>query len=136
MNSLVARALALFFLVTATALHAQVAPVPALLNYQGRVAVGTVNFDGAGSFKFALVNTDGSVTYWSNDGTSTIGDEPAAAVSLTVAKGLYSVLLGDDSLTNMTAITPDVFANADVRLRVWFDDGTNGSQLLAPDQRL
>jgi hypothetical protein len=29
-----------------------------------------------------------------------------------------------------------VFANADVRVRVWFNDGTNGSQLLAPDQRI
>jgi hypothetical protein len=112
------------------------AQVPQLVNYQGRVAVGGVNFEGAGSFKFALVNTDGTTTYWSNDGTSTIGDEPAAAVPLAVAKGLYSALLGDVSLANMTAIPASAFANPDVRLRVWFDDGVNGSQLLAPDQRL
>jgi hypothetical protein len=36
----------------------------------------------------------------------------------------------------MTAIPASVWANADVRLRVWFNDGTNGSQLLTPDQRL
>ena len=36
----------------------------------------------------------------------------------------------------MTAIPASVWANADVRLRVWFNDGTNGSQLLAPDQRI
>ncbi|HZJ17164.1 MAG TPA: hypothetical protein VFD27_19075 [Chthoniobacteraceae bacterium] len=125
-------ALAALFL-TAT-LHAQ---VPALINYQGRVAVDGVNFDGAGQFKFALVNVDGSETFWSNDGTSFAGSEPAAAVPLTVAKGLYSVLLGDTSLgASMTDLPSTVFSNHDVRLRVWFDDGVNASQLLAPDQRL
>ena len=114
------------------------AQVPQLINYQGRVAVGTpaVNFDGSGSFKFALVNTNGTVTYWSNDGTSTAGSQPTAAVSLAVTKGLYSVLLGDATLANMTIVPATVFTNPDVRLRVWFNDGTNGSQLLAPDQRI
>lgn len=114
-------------------LHAQ---TPALLNYQGRVAVDSVNFEGVGSFRFALVNPAGDTTFWSNDGTSTIGDEPTDAVTLNVAKGLYSVLLGDTAIANMTAIAPAVFANPDVRLRVWFDDGVNASQLLAPDQRI
>ena len=192
------------------------AQVPQLLNYQGRVAVGATNFDGAGAFRFALVNagvnasvqatatavrtggfitsvtvTNGGAgygvapvvtlsggggtgataqatvaggvvteitvlnagsgytslptvgiaappasltytTYWSNDGTSTAGAQPAAAVTLTVTKGLYAVLLGDASLTNMTTLPAGVFANADVRLRVWFNDGVNGSQLLTP----
>lgn len=31
------------------------AQVPALINYQGRIAVGTTNFEGTGPFKFALV---------------------------------------------------------------------------------
>ena len=112
------------------------AQVPQLINYQGRVAVGTVNFDGSGAFKFALVNGDGTATYWSNDGTSTAGSEPTAAVTLTVTKGLYSVLLGDATLPHMTVVPATVFTNADVRLRVWFNDGTNGSQLLTPDQRI
>jgi formylglycine-generating enzyme required for sulfatase activity len=110
-----------------------------LINYQGRVAVGVVNpvnFNGSGSFKFALVNSNGTVTYSSNDGSSTAGSQPTAAVALTVTKGLYSVLLGDTSLANMTAIPNSVFTNADVRLRVWFNDGTNGSQLPTPDHRL
>ena len=125
------RALALVLTLTSTALHAQ---VPQIINYQGRVAVGSpaVNFDGSGAFKFALVNTDGTTTYWSNDGTSTTGSEPKAAVTLPVTKGLYSVLLG----ANMTPIPATVFANPDVRLRVWFNDGVNGSQLLTPDQRI
>jgi hypothetical protein len=114
-------------------LHAQ---VPQLINYQGRVVVGTINFDGSGQFKFALVNAAGTTTYWSNDGTSANGSEPTAAVTLTVTKGLYSVGLGDSSLTNMTGLPGSVFTNSDVRLRVWFNDGTHGSQLLTPDQRL
>jgi hypothetical protein len=211
----VVAAFAAAILLTVSALHAQ---VPQLLNYQGRVAVGTVNFDGTGQFKFALVDggsagiqasafaavsggkvtaisvgigglgyltpplvtitggggfgaqataniTNGLVTsitvtnggsgyllppvvtvappqapvyttYWSNDGTGTFGQEPSAAVSLSVVKGLYSVLLGDVALTNMTAVPATVFTNPDVRLRVWFDDGTNGFQRLTPDQRI
>jgi hypothetical protein len=132
MNSVIARAIPLSLLL-ASALQAQ---VPQLINYQGRVAVGAVNFNGSGQFKFALVNGDGTESYWSNDGTSAAGSEPTAAVSLTVTNGLYSVLLGDTSLANMMPIPPSVFANGDVHLRVWFDDGVNGSQLLTPDQRI
>jgi N-acetylneuraminic acid mutarotase len=112
------------------------AQVPQMLNYQGRVVVRGVNFDGRGQFKFALVDGE-SRTFWSNDGTSTDGHEPETAVRLPVINGLYSVLLGDDRhLDNMTPIPTAVFQNPDVRLRVWFDDGENGSQQLAPDQRI
>jgi hypothetical protein len=95
-----------------------------------------VNFNGTGLFKFALVNEDGSTSHWSNDDASTDGSEPAEALSLTVTKGLYSVLLRDDTVANMMAIPNSVFGNSDVHLRVWFDDGSNGSQLLTPDQRI
>lgn len=129
------RALALVLTLTSTALHAQ---VPQILNYQGRVAVGdpAVNFDGSGAFKFALVNGEGPTLLWKNDGSAG-NTEPAAAVTLTVTKGLYSVLLGDTAPPlSMTAIPSNAWANADVRLRVWFNDGTNGFQLLTPDQRI
>ena len=68
-------ALALLLTLTSATLHAQ---VPQILNYQGRVAVGDppVNFEGSGAFKFALVNADGTTTYWSNDDTSTAGSQP------------------------------------------------------------
>jgi hypothetical protein len=110
--------------------------VPMLISYQGRVVVGGTNFDGSGQFKFALVNAAGTTAYWTNDGTHLDGTEPTAAVGLTVTKGLYSVQLGDTSLPNMTAVPPSVFNNSDVRLRVWFNDGTHGSQQLAPDRRI
>lgn len=75
-------------------------------------------------------------TYWSNDGTSSSGGQPVASVPLTVTKGLYSVLLGDTTLPNMTALSARLFTNPVVLLRVWFSDGTNGFQQLAPDERL
>ncbi len=112
------------------------ASAPGIINYQGRVNVNGADFSGNGFFKFALVNGGGTSTYWSNDLTSNNGSEPAGAVPLTVTKGLYSVVLGDASLANMTVIPSTVFTNQDVRLRIWFNDGTNGSQLLTPDQRI
>ena len=40
------------------------AQIPQLINYQGRVAVQGVNFDGNGQFKFALVDATGTISYW------------------------------------------------------------------------
>lgn len=126
------RSFAILVLV-ATGLHAQ---VPQLINYQGRVAVDGLNFDGTGQFKFAFVSAAGTTTYWSNDGTSTAGAEPTASVALTVSKGLYSVLLGDATLPGMTIVPATVFTHGDVHLRVWFNDGPHGFQLLTPDKRI
>ena len=112
------------------------AAVPQMLNHQGRIAVAGVNFNGSGQFKFALVNADGSATYWSNDGTSTTGAEPISPVTLTVTKGLYSVLLGDTALANMTALPTTALDHSDVRLRIWFNDGSHDFQQISPDQRL
>jgi|SRR5579859_880969 len=112
------------------------AQVPQVISYQGRVTVNATNFTGIGQFQFALVNGAGNLTYWSNDGSSSAGSEPSAYVLLTVTKGLYSILLGDTTLANMSAIPVAVFTNADVRLRVWFNDGVTGFQQLSPDQRV
>jgi len=109
--------------------------VPAVLNYAGQVAVNGQPFDGQGLFKFALVNADGNATYWSNDGTSANGSEPAAHVSIPVNGGLYSLLLGNTAMAGMGAIDPQVFAqHGDAKLRVWFSDGVNGFQQLSPDR--
>jgi hypothetical protein len=86
------------------------------------------NFTGTGQFRFALLDGGTGATYWSN-GTS--------AVSLTVNRGLFWVLLGDTNVANMdTSIPASVFGRNDVRLRVWFNDGVAGEQQLSPDQRL
>ena len=107
---------------------------PGVLNHQGRIAVGGVNFDGAGHFKFALVDAAGTVSLWSNDASSTGGDEPTSALALPVVKGHYSTTLGEGN-----PITPSVFGeNEDVRLRVWFStDGVAGTfEQLTPDRRI
>jgi hypothetical protein len=84
-----------------------IAGVPRLIHHQGRMAVNGVNFEGTGQFKFALVS-----------------------------KGLYAAALGDTTLPNMAALSETALLGGDVWLRVWFNDGTNGSQLISPDQRL
>jgi hypothetical protein len=108
--------------------------VPSQLSYQGLVAVNGTNFNGNGHFKFALINPKGTVSHWSNDGSSSAGSQPTNQVVIPVMDGLYSVALGDTTLSNMLAISPTVFTNSNVHLRVWFDDGVSGWQTLSPDQ--
>ena len=121
------------FILLGVVLSAQA--VPPVLNYAGQVAVNDEPFDGNGLFKFALVNADGNVTYWSNDGTSTSGSEPQASVPVPVSGGLYSLLLGNTAIQGMGAVDPAVFAqHTDAKLRVWFSDGVNGFQQLSPDR--
>ena len=73
-------------------------------------------------------------TFWSNDGTSTTGEAPEAAVSIPVTNGLYSIQLGGTA-PGMSRFDTEIFANP-LSLRIWFSDGTNGFQLLSPDQPL
>ena len=127
----------LALLIVSLTTFSAVAQVPGIISHQGKITVDGTNYTGAGQFKFALVNAAGDTTYWSNDGTSASGDEPASTVSLPVARGIFSVNLGDITVVNMTQpITADTFTNSEVYLRVWFSDGVNGSQQLMPDRRI
>jgi hypothetical protein len=112
------------------------AQVPQLLQFQGRVAADGAAFSGTGQFKFALVNGDGSSTYWNHEGSSAVRQEPDSVVALPVSNGLFNVLLGDPSIPNMAPLAPGVFAQSDVRVRLWFNDGTHGFSRLEPDVRL
>ncbi|MEE9296570.1 MAG: hypothetical protein V3W34_16625 [Phycisphaerae bacterium] len=106
------------------------------LHHQGVVAVQGERFTGQGLFRFALVNPDTDVYLWTSDGSAVVHpDPPTAAVTLTTINGVYNVLLGDPSLTNMTEIPDEVFAqNDDVVLRIWFDDNNgHGTHRLTPD---
>src|ERR1017187_10026075 len=76
------------------------------------------------------------VTFWSNDGTSTAGSQPVAAVSAPVASGLFTVALGDTTLANMAAINASVFTSPNLQLRIWFSDGVNGFAALNPVQNV
>jgi hypothetical protein len=112
--------------------------VPAVISYQGQVVVSGSPYEGNGYFKFAIVNLAGTTTYWSNDGTSSGGNEPGGAVQLTVSDGLFSVLLGDTTLAGMTqALTATVFNQADRYLRVWFSTSASDPfSPLIPDTRI
>ena len=98
--------------------------------------VGSFVFEGTGEFKFALVNVDGSQTYWRNAADSDLNGEPDGAVSLVINHGLYSVLLGDTNIAHMAMLPAEVFTNSALYLRAWFNDRTNGFQVLNPDQRV
>lgn len=120
-------------LLTLIFISGSVNAVPGMINYQGMLNVQGTPFSGSGDFYFAIVNSEGTTQYWSNDGNN----PPTTAVTLTVANGLYEVILGDTSLTGMTqTVSSSVFSSDDLKLRIWFDDGTNGLQLLTPDQTI
>jgi hypothetical protein len=76
------------------------------------------------------------VTYWSNDGTSVNGSEPADAISASVNNGLFTMVLGDTQVANMMAIDPSLFTQPKLQLRIWFNDGVHGSVPLNPAQSL
>jgi trimeric autotransporter adhesin len=76
-------------------------------------------------------------TYWSNDGTSVNGSEPSNGVSVAVSGGLFTVVLGDATLPNMTAIPPSLFTTqTSLQLVIWFNDGVSGFGMLTPAQIL
>ena len=80
--------------------------------------------------------SDNTMTYWSNDGSSTLGSEPDSAVEVNVSEGIFSLLLGDVNLSNMDPLPASVFTNENVFLRIWFSDLDNGFEQLSPDQRI
>ncbi len=75
-------------------------------------------------------------TYWSNDGTSSAGSEPSAAVIVPVTNGLFTVILGDTAIPNMSAIGSGIFSQPGLLLQIWFNDGVHGFAALSPAQPL
>lgn len=73
------------------------------------------------------------VTYWSHDATSSAGSEPSSSVALPVVNGLFTVPLGDTTVSNMGGLPPTVLNNDHVRLRIWFNDGVHGFAMMPPD---
>lgn len=107
-----------------------------MFNYQGRVKVQGQAFDGTGYFKFAIVNNPGNITLWSNDGTSSGGNEPSASISAEVYDGIFNVMIGDTTL-GMEPLNSSIFNHPDnIKLRIWFNDGSHGFQRLLPDRKI
>ena len=129
-------------------------PTIAITGGGGAGATATANVSG-GAVTSITVNNPGSgytnqpavfiaapspsfsyVTYWSNDGTSTNGSEPATAIGVSVNNGLFVVPLGDTTLLNMASLGALTFAQPNLQLRIWFSDGINGFAALNPAQNL
>ena len=107
------------------------ATAPEQIHYQGRITDAGTPVEGTADFKFAILGA-GSTTLWSNNGTSSGGSQPTAAVTLPVENGVFSVLLGG---AGMQAVPASVFDEATTSLRVWVNHGS-GFQQLSPDQPL
>jgi len=75
-------------------------------------------------------------TYWSNDGNSIAGSEPAGSVAVSVAKGLFTVALGNTAIPNMIALPASLFTQPNLQLLIWFSDGSHGFAELLPAQAL
>src|SRR5262249_3770250 len=58
------------------------------------------------------------------------------SVAIPVSRGIFTVALGDIQISNMVPISPTVFTNGGVHLRVWFTATSNDFQQLRPDQRV
>ena len=100
---------------------------PTMVSYQGNLDVNGTPFTGNAQFKFAIMC--GTASPWSNDGTSSNGSQPSGFVTLPVAQGVFSVLLGDPALS-MVDLTADLIEScSSPDLRVWVDTGTGFEQL-------
>ena len=107
-----------------------------MFNYQGKVKIQGVSFNGTGQFKFAIVNNPGTESLWSNDNTSVGGNQPSGYVSVTVTDGIFNVMVGDPD-AGMDSIARTIFNHPNqIKLRLWFNDGDHGFQHLLPDKRL
>jgi hypothetical protein len=107
-----------------------------MFSYQGRVRVQGQAFTGTGQFKFAILNTAGSATLWTNDGTAMTGGQPTASCSAQVADGVFSVMVGDP-LLGMAPINSSIFSSrTPLKLRTWFSNGSLGFEQLHPDDNL
>ncbi len=74
--------------------------VPLLISFQGQVLKDGRPFEGSGSFKFSFIDSNGQVV-WRNDGVVAIG-EPAESIQINVSRGVFSVVLGDESISSLT----------------------------------
>jgi hypothetical protein len=129
--------------VIAMGLSVQGQTVPLKINYQGVVREAGQLITGNGEFRFAVLdNGTPQKILWSNDGSkngleATAANVPTNPVTLAVKEGIYSVTLGDATLTNMTEISVPVFRdNSQTFLRVWFNKPGGTAELMQPDVQL
>ena len=105
----------------------------AILPHQGRVLISGTPFDGNATFRFALVDQSGGIV-WNHEGGTGL---PGTDLAIEVKKGFYQCHLGDTQMTGMATLPEGLFSTyPGLKLRIWFNDGTNGIQQLGKDQSL
>lgn len=114
--------------------------VPVTFQYQGHILVDGQAAEGSGNFKFSFLSGGGTLNeavVWSNDNPEGTPGEPSASVALNLQRGVYSVSLGDTSIPNMAAISPEIFSGDLLSLRVWFSSEVQGPFVqLTPDTKV
>lgn len=98
---------------------AALAESPTHFSYQGMILDRDAPFTGNADFRFALVDTNRDVYYWSNDGT--LG-YPSHPVTVPVEGGIFSVLLGAPPMAPIESIDLAGFRRYQA-LRIWVDLG-------------
>ncbi|TKJ31227.1 hypothetical protein CEE39_07350 [bacterium (candidate division B38) B3_B38] len=106
--------------------------------FRGEVSIRGVPFTGSGYFKFVITDRSRSISHWSNDGSSSQGEEPVGSIPILVEKGKYQVLLGSSDFPPMPPIPSQVLQKEELFLIVWFNDVASGPsfQRLLPDVKL
>jgi ELWxxDGT repeat protein len=105
----------------------------AVLPHQGRILISGSAYDGKGNFRFALVDQTGKIV-WNHEGGT---EEPKTDLTIDVENGFYQCRLGDTSINGMAELPDSLFdISSPLKLRIWFNDGTNGYQQLGHDQNL
>ena len=90
--------------------------VPKLINFQGSVQKDGKPIEGQGEFKFAIVDNNNN-SLWRNDGIKADG-EPSNSVVLPIVRGVFSIALGDTTISNMAALQLDLFDNENLFVRI------------------
>lgn len=94
--------------------------VPQIITFQGRLTSGGAPVKGSKSMRFAIVDNNNNVV-WQN--------HSSASISVPVNNGVYTVKLGDTSISDMAPILLDnIDQGLTLNIRVWVE----GEQLV-PD---
>ena len=95
--------------------------IPQTITFQGRLTESNVPVTATRNMRFAIVDSTGTTTYWQSNASNTI--------PISVNQGIYTINLGDTSISNMAALTPAILDIVNqTYLRVWV-----AGTLLTPD---
>lgn len=106
--------------------------------FKGDLSDSSVSLTGNVYMKFSLYESSGNTTVWSNDGTG-VGSapaEPTDGVTVSLNDGLFTVWLGDTSVTNMTVLSKTTFDSGNLYLRIWISEDNATFTALSPDKRM